>query len=122
MLFKKEKAKDTWWSFQDTEYRRLTISLSAHRNELIAKCAQVIKYEGCANMLPDGPVKDVELKKAQESREHVRNILAAYEADLKEYNAIDITKLNHYTGRVEWADPYEMLEIAWRNAISQLYS
>ena len=37
------------------------------------------------------------------------------------YNAIDTTKFNHYTGRVEWAKPHEMLEIAWRNAISRLY-
>lgn len=121
MWFKKEKTNNTVWSFQDTEYQRLTNSLIAHRNGLIARCAQVIAHEGCANMLPDGPDKDIELKKAQENREYVRNLLAAYEADLKEYNAIDITKFNHYTGRVEWAKPHEMLEIAWHNAISRLY-
>lgn len=121
MLFKKEKKETALWTFQDTEYWILTKSLSTHRDELIAKCAQVITHEGCANMLPDGPDKDIELEKAQESREHVRNLLGAYEADLKEYNAIDITKLNHYTGRAEWAKPHEMLEIAWHNAISHLY-
>lgn len=121
MWFKKEKTNNTVWSFQDTEYQRLTNSLITHRNELIARCTQVIVHEGCANMLPDGPDKDIELKKAQENREYVRNLLAAYEADLKEYNAIDTTKFNHYSGRVEWAKPHEMLEIAWRNAISRLY-
>lgn len=121
MLFKKEKAKDTVWSFQDVEYRRLTLSLKAHRDTLITECAQVITHEGCANMLPDGPDKNIELKKAQEAREHVRNLLAAYEADLKEYNAIDLLKLNYYTGRAEWAKPHEMLEIAWSNAISKIY-
>ena len=122
MLFKKEKAKDTLWSFEDTEYQRLTISITAHRNELITACANVIKHEGCANMLPEGPDKDIELKKAQENREHVRNLLAAYEADLKIYKTIDATKFSHYTGKTEWANAHEMLEIAWRHAIRQLYN
>lgn len=122
MLFNKKKnIKNEFWSFQDIEYQKLNQLFCDHRKTLVTECMRVITHEGCANMLPDGADKNIELKKAQEARERIRNVLAAYDQDLKIYNTIDATKFNHYTGKAQWCSSHEMLQAAWAHAIRQIY-
>ena len=120
-MFGKKKQLDVW-TYEDKKVKELTDAICNHRERLIALCSQIIEHNGCIEMLPDGADKDVELNKVKELREHVRNILTAYDMDYKKYCSIDTTKLNHYTGLAKWSNSHEMLRIAWRIAIKQVYN
>ena len=118
-MFGKKKEPETW-SGEDIHMKNLSTDLCAHRETMISLCYRIMEHEGCANMLPDGADKDIELKEVDALRKRVLNVVAAYDVAHKEYNQIEVSKLVHYNGKASWCDSHEMLRIAWQAAFRKV--
>ena len=107
-------------SYEDLQLSSLGQELRDHRDTMISLCRRIMEHEGCANMLPDGADKNIELKEAETLRKRVLNVVAAYDVALKTYNQIDVSKLVHYNGKASWCDSHDMLRIAWKTAFRKV--
>lgn len=118
-MFRKKKESSAL-SYEDLQLSSLGQELRDYRDTMISLCYRIMVREGCANMLPDGADKNIELKEAEALRKRVLNIVAAYDVAHKAYNQIDVSKLVHYNGKADWCDSHEMLRIAWKTAFRKV--
>jgi len=119
-MFRKKKEESSALSYEDLQLSSLGQELRDHRDTMISLCRRIMEHEGCANMLPDGVDKNIELKEAEALRKRVLNVVAAYDVARKAYNQIDASKLVHYNGKAEWCDSHDMLRIAWKTAFRKV--
>lgn len=118
-MFGKKKAAEVW-SGEDIHMKELFDQLAMHRETMINLCERIIVREGSAQMLPDGPDKQVELTEIETYRKRMLCVIGAYDDDLRRYKQIDNSKLRHFTGKAEWCSSHEMLRIAWRIAYKKV--
>ena len=119
-MFGKKKETSLALSHEDLQLNELGQELRDHRDTMINLCYRIMEHEGCANMLPAGADKDIELKEAETLRKRVLNVVAAYDVAHKAYNQIDASNLVHYNGKASWCDSHEMLRIAWQTAFRKV--
>ena len=112
MFCKKQKFVDEW-SFEDRRHKELTESMGNLIREMAKIIHSVHMYQGCADLLPDGADKDIELKDAETCRWKLRNLLSAYDEDYRAWKALDKTKLIHYNAYATPKDSHGALHIAW---------
>jgi hypothetical protein len=118
-MFGKKKEMDIW-SAEDYRMKDLLQSLIEHRRVIQTYCREIIIRKGSAEMLPDGADKNVELQEIETRQKWIRNLLAAYEEDLRQYNRIESSLLRHYTGKANQLTPHEVLHVAWKMAYSEV--
>lgn len=119
-MFGKKKEESSALSYEDLQLSSLGQELRDHRDTMINLCYRIMEHEGCANMLPDGADKDIELKEVEALRKRVLNVVSAYDVAHKAYNQIDASKLVHYNGKASWCNSHEMLRIAWSTAFRKV--
>lgn len=117
-MFRK-KEPDTW-SGEDLHMKELLDSLCALRQKMITYCHKIILCKGSAEMLPDGPDKNVELQEIEIYQKRILNLVAAYDDDLRQYKQIDNSLLVHYTGKTQQITSHETLHMAWKIAYRQV--
>lgn len=118
-MFGKKKVVDNW-SGADIRMKELLNSMIEHRQLMQAYCRKIITCKGSAEMLPDGADKNVELQEIETRQKWIRNLLAAYDEDLRQYNQIDSSLLRHYTGKAKQLTAHEALHIAWETAYREV--
>ena len=118
-MFGKKKTPDTW-SGEDIHMKELLDSMCEHKRVMRTYCREIVLRKGSAEMLPDGPDKNVELQEIETYQKHILNLIAAYDVARKAYNQIDASKLVHYNGKAEWCNSHEMLRIAWKTAFRKV--
>lgn len=118
-MFGRKKKPDTW-SGEDIRMKELLNNLCEHRQGMITYCRKIILCKGSAEMLPDGPDKNVELQEIATYQKRIRNLLAAYDDDLKQYKQINTALLVHYTGRADQMTSHKALHFAWETAYRQV--
>lgn len=118
-MFGKKKQSDNW-SGEDLRMEELLNSLSQHSQAMIARCRKIILCKGSAEMLPDGPDKNIELKEIETNQKHILNLVAAYDDDLRQYKQINNSLLVHYNGKAQQLTSHEALHLAWEIAYRQV--
>lgn len=118
-MFGRKKDTDTW-SGEDIRMKELVDSLCQHRQQMITYCRKIILCKGSAEMLPDGPDKNVELQEIETYQKRILNLVAAYDDDWKQYKQINSSLLVHYTGKAQQLTSHEMLHLAWKIAYRQV--
>ena len=118
-MFGRKKEPEVW-SGEDIRMKELLDSLRQHREAMIACCRKIILCKGSAEMLPDGPDKNVELQEAETYQKHILNLVAAYDDDLRQYKQINKSLLSHYTGKVQQLTSHESLHMAWKLAYREV--
>lgn len=118
-MFGRKKEIDTW-SGEDIHMKELVDSLCQHRQKMITYCHEIILCKGSAEMLPDGPDKNIELQEIETYQKRILNLVAAYDDDLRQYKQIDNALLVHYTGKTQQLTSHEMLHMAWEIAYRQV--
>ena len=111
-MFGKKKATVVW-SGEDIHMKELLDSMCEHKRTMRTYCREIIVRKGSAAMLPDGPDKNVELLEIETYRKRIRNLVAAYDDDLRKYNQIDSSLLVHFNGKAKQLTSHEALHIAW---------
>ena len=111
MFGRKQRAEI--WSGEDLHMKELLDSMCEHKRSMRTYCRKIIICEGSANMLPDGPDKNVELQEVDTYKKCILNLIAAYDDDLRQYNQIDSSLLVHFTGKTKQLTSHEALHIAW---------
>lgn len=112
MFGKKQKPIDEW-SFEDKKYKELTESMGNLIKEMTKIIHSIHIRQECADLLPDGADKDIELKDAETYRWKLRNLLSAYDEDYRAWKALDKIKLIHYHDYVEPRNSHDALHLAW---------
>lgn len=118
-MFGRKKEPDTW-SNEDIRMKDLIDSLNQHWQVMITYCRKIILCKGSAEMLPDGPDKNVELQEVETYQKRILNLIAAYDDDLKQYKQINNSLLVHYTGKTEKMTSHKALHTAWEIAYRQV--
>jgi len=118
-MFGRKKESDTW-SGEDIHMKELLNNLIEHRHAMMGCCRKIILCKGSAEMLPDGPDKNVEFQEIETYQKRIRNLLAAYDDDLRKYNQINNSLLVHYTGKTQQVASHEALHYAWEMAYRQV--
>lgn len=118
-MFGKKKESDTW-SGEDLHMTRLLNNLCEHRQTMTTYCRKIIQCKGSAEMLPNGPDKNVELQEIETYQKRILNLIGAYDDDLRQYNQIKTSLLVHYTGKTQQMTSHEALHMAWRIAYRQV--
>ncbi len=118
-MFGRKKESDTW-SSEDIHMKGLLDNLYEHRQTMIACCRKIILCKGSAEMLPDGPDKNIELQEIETYQKHILNLVAAYDDDLRQYKQINNTLLRHYTGKTQQLTSHDALHMAWEIAYRQV--
>lgn len=111
-MFGKKKTADAW-SSEDIRMKELLENMCEHKCSMRTYCREIIVRKGSAEMLPDGPDKNKELREIEEFQKRIRNLIAAYDEDLIKYRQIDSSSLVHFTGKVKQLTSHEALHIAW---------
>ena len=115
MFGRKKEAVDTW-SSEDIRMKELLDNMGEHRRSMIGYCHKIILCKGSAEMLPNGPDKDIELQEVETCQKHILNLVSAYDDDLRQYKQINRSLLVHYTGKTEQMDSHKSLHMAWEIA------
>lgn len=118
-MFGRKKESDTW-SGEDIHMKELLDNLCEHRQTMISCCRKIILCKGSAEMLPDGPDKNVELQEIETYQKRILNLVAAYDDDLRQYKQINNSLLIHYTGKAQQITSHEALRMAWEKAYRQV--
>lgn len=108
------------WSDEDIHMKELVDNLGEHREVMITCCRKIILCKGSAEMLPDGPDKNIELQEIETYQKRILNLVAAYDDDLRQYKQIDKSLLVHYTGKNQQLTSHESLRMAWEIAYRQV--
>lgn len=111
-MFGKKKTSDTW-SGEDIRMKELLDSMCEHKCVMRTYCREIVLRKGSAEMLPDGPDKNVELQEIETYQKHILNLIAAYDDDLRQYKQIDDSLLVHFNGKTKQLTSHEALHIAW---------
>lgn len=111
-MFGKKKATVVW-SSEDMRMKELLDSMCEHKRCMYTYCRKIIICKGSAEMLPDGPDKNVELQEIETYQKRILNLIAAYDDDLRQYNQINTSLLVHFTGKAKQLTSHEALHIAW---------
>ena len=118
-MFGKKKA-EVIWSGSDIRMKELLDSMCEHKRTMRTYCREIIVRKGSAEMLPDGPDKNKELREIESYQKRILNLVAAYDDDLRKYNQIDSSSLVHYTGKANQLTSHEALHIAWELAYREV--
>ena len=118
-MFGRKKESDTW-SGEDMRMKDLLNNLLEHRHMMTGYCRKIILCKGSAEMLPDGPGKNVELREIETYQKRILNLMAAYDDDLRQYKQINNSYLVHYTGKTQQMTSQEALHMAWQMAYRQV--
>lgn len=108
------------WSGEDIHMKELINNLSNHKRMMADYCRKIILCKGSAEMLPDGPDKNVELQEIETCQKRILNLVAAYDDDLRQYKQINRSLLSYYTGNIPQPTSHEALRIAWEIAYSEV--
>lgn len=108
------------WSNEDIHMKELLDNLDEHRQVMITCCRKIILCKGSAEMLPDGPDKNIELQEIETYQKRILNLVATYDDDLKQYKQINKSLLVHYTGKTKQLTSHEALHMAWEIAYRQV--
>lgn len=111
-MFGKKKA-EVIWSGADIRMHELLNSMCEHKCIMRTYCREIILRKGSAEMLPDGPDKNVELQEIETYQKRILNLIAAYDDDLRQYKQIDDSSLVYYNGKAKQLTSHEALHIAW---------
>jgi hypothetical protein len=114
-MFGRKKEPDTW-SSEDIHMKELLDNLCEHRQVMITYCRKIILCKGSAEMLPDGPDKNIELQEIETYQKRILNLVSAYDDDLRQYKQINNSCLVHYTGKTQQMTSHEALHMAWEIA------
>lgn len=115
MFGRKQKVVDEW-SFEDRKYKELTTSMGNLVREMEKIIHSIKMYDGCANLLPDGADKDIELKDAETCKWKLRNLLSAYDDDYRAWQQLDKSKFIHFNNPAAPRDAHGALHLAWMMA------
>lgn len=110
------------WSCADIHMKKLLNSMIEHRQIMQTYCRKIIICKGSAEMLPDGPDKDIELQEIETYQKRILNLVAAYDDDLRQYKQIDVSSLVYFTGKAEQLTSHEALHLAWKMAYKEVAS
>lgn len=120
-MFRRKKAEEVW-SGEDIRMKELLDSLYEHKRSMQIYCRKIIICKGSADMLPDGPDKNVELQEIETYQKRIRNLIGAYDDELRQYKQIDSSLLVHFTGKVEQLTSHEALHLAWKLGYREVMS
>lgn len=118
-MFGRKKESDTW-SGEDIRMKELLNNMGEHRRTMISYCRKIILCKGSAEMLPNGPDKNIELQEVETYQKRILNLVSAYDDDLRQYKQIDNSRLVHYTGKTEQMTSHQALHMAWEIAYRQV--
>jgi len=118
-MFGRKKESDTW-SGEDIHMKDLLDNLNRHKQVMTIYCRKIILCKGSAEMLPDGPDKNVELQEIETYQKRILNLVTAYDDDLRQYKQINKSLLVHYTDKTQQITSHEALRIAWEIAYRQV--
>lgn len=118
-MFGRKKESDIW-SGEDIHMKGLLDNLREYRQTMITCCRKIILCKGSAEMLPDGPDKNIELQEIETYQNRILNLVAAYDDDLRQYKQIDKSLLVYYTGKIQQLTSHEVLHMAWEIAYRQV--
>lgn len=120
-MFGKKKTTDVW-SGEDIRMKELLNSMIEHRQIMQTYCRKIIICKGSAEMLPNGPDKDIELQDIETYQKKILNLVAAYDDDLRQYKQINTSLLTYFTGKAEQLTSHEALHLAWTMAYREVVS
>lgn len=112
-MFGKKKT-EVVWSSADIRMKELLNSMIEHRQLMQVYCRKIITCKGSAEMLLDGPDKDIELQDIETYQKRILNLVAAYDDDLRQYKQIDASSLVYFTSKANQMTSHEALHIAWK--------
>lgn len=118
-MFGKKKELEIW-SGEDIHMKELLDSMCEHKHTMRTYCRKIILRKGSAEMLPDGPDKNVELQEIETYQKRILNLVAAYDDDLRQYKQIDDSLLRHFDGKAQQLTSHEALHIAWELAYREV--
>ena len=118
-MFGRKKESEVW-SGEDYHMKELLDSLCEHKRIMRTYCREIIIRKGCAEMLPDGADKNVELQEIETYQKRILNLVAAYDDDLRQYNQINNALLVHFTGKAKQLTSHEALRVAWELAYREV--
>ena len=118
-MFGRKKEQEIW-SGEDIHMKELLNNLCEHKQLMRNYCHKIIVCKGSAEMLPDGPDKNVELQEIETCQKRILNLIAAYDDDLRQYKQINKSLLSYYSGIIPQPTSHEALRIAWEIAYRQV--
>ena len=118
-MFGRKKEPEVW-SNEDIRMKELLNNLGEHRRTMIGYCCKIILCKGSAEMLPNGPDKDIELQEVETYQKRILNLISAYDDDLRKYKQIDNSRLVHFTGKADQMTSHKALHMAWEMAYRQV--
>lgn len=120
-MFGRKKHEELKRSPEDIHLEEVSEELYKLKKLMQAKLKDIIMLRDCAEALPTGPDRDIELHSIQTAKAHLRDLIVVYDMTYHEWERIDKTKLVICT---DWCTPktaHEALHTAWEWMIREMY-